>query len=280
MPGKEIYEEFIKWFGNTWIGLPESEYLRPMIESYYTPEEAEFLTGFPFAPKSLEELADIKDMDMEELAPKLKELAKKGMIYESIRGESVRYKLADSMFVFFRASLWHGRDEEPIKSTAPWINKYYSDTYWEQFRHTKIPALRTIPIEKTIDHANQVLPFEDVVKVVDDREYYTVSDCPCRHRYNLDPDSQDCQHPREVCLHFDELGHYIVENGLGREITRDETLEILKRRRIPVWCMGSSAGKKSPTRSETVAPATVCGSCPIITSVMKKAWIFPITGLK
>jgi electron transport complex protein RnfB len=32
----------------------------------------------------------------------------------------------------------------------------------------------------------------------------------------------------EVCLHFGRLGHYIVENGLGREITREETREILK----------------------------------------------------
>ena len=32
----------------------------------------------------------------------------------------------------------------------------------------------------------------------------------------------------ENCLHFNELGRYIVKNGLGREITKEETLEILK----------------------------------------------------
>jgi len=229
MSEKEIYEKFIKWLGNTWVELPESEYLRPMVKSYHTPDEAEFLTGIPFAPKSIEELADIKSMDPADLAPKLKELSRKGMITESIRGESVKYRLSDSMFVFFRASLWHGKDEEPIKSTAPFINKYLSDAYYEQFRHTIQRGLRTIPIDKTIEHGTQVLPFEDVVKVVDEKEYYTVSECPCRHRYHMDPDSQDCRHPNEVCLHFDELGRYCVENGLGREITRDETLEILKK---------------------------------------------------
>jgi NAD-dependent dihydropyrimidine dehydrogenase PreA subunit len=55
-----------------------------------------------------------------------------------------------------------------------------------------------------------------------------VSHCPCRHANNLDPDSPDSQYPTEVCLHFDKLGHYIVENGMGREITRQETEEILK----------------------------------------------------
>jgi len=33
--------------------------------------------------------------------------------------------------------------------------------------------------------------------------------------------------PLEVCLHFDALGRYIVENDMGREITREETEEIL-----------------------------------------------------
>ena len=35
--------------------------------------------------------------------------------------------------------------------------------------------------------------------------------------------------PSEVCLHFNELRRYCVENELGREITKEETLEILKK---------------------------------------------------
>ena len=136
MSEEEIYEEFIQWLRKAPLKVPESEHLRPLISSYYTPEEAEFLTGIPFSLKSLEELADINGMDPAELKPKLKELAKKGMIYESIRGESAKYRLSDFMFVFFRASGWHGQDIEPIKSTAPFINKYF-DTYAEQFRSVK-----------------------------------------------------------------------------------------------------------------------------------------------
>ena len=50
----------------------------------------------------------------------------------------------------------------------------------------------------------------------------------CRQRKHLDPDSSGCSSPLEVCLHFGRLGHYIVESGLGREITHIETKEILK----------------------------------------------------
>jgi predicted transcriptional regulator len=51
-----------------------------MLKTYITPEEAEFLTGFPFKWKTLEQLADIKDVDPAELEPKLKELGEKGLL--------------------------------------------------------------------------------------------------------------------------------------------------------------------------------------------------------
>jgi ferredoxin len=72
------------------------------------------------------------------------------------------------------------------------------------------------------------MPYEDVGELIKSLDYFTVSYCPCKHRKNLDPGSSDCEHPDEVCLHFGDLGRYIVENGLGREITREETFEILR----------------------------------------------------
>ena len=49
-----------------------------------------------------------------------------------------------------------------------------------------------------------------------------------RQRQILDDNGNDCDKPLSVCLHFDELGRYIVDNGMGREITRAETEKILK----------------------------------------------------
>jgi formate hydrogenlyase subunit 6/NADH:ubiquinone oxidoreductase subunit I len=44
----------------------------------------------------------------------------------------------------------------------------------------------------------------------------------------VDPDSAECKHPEEVCLHFGNLAHYLVDNGMGREITKEEAQDILK----------------------------------------------------
>ncbi len=227
MSNKDIFEAFIAWQKQTGVDAPESEYLMPMLESYYTPEEAEFLTGFPLGWKTIEQIAETKNMDPADLAPKLKNLSERGAVVQSFRKDMVRYRLADLLFTFMRGRLWDGKTDGPMKDTAPWFNKYFPE-FFEQFKYDQERGLRTIPISQTIEPGTQVLPFEEIVQVIDDREYYTVSACPCRQRYELDPDYQDCSHPKEVCLHFDDLGRYCVENGLGREITRDETLAILK----------------------------------------------------
>jgi len=114
-------------------------------------------------------------------------------------------------------------------------------------------GLRSIPIEKTIEIPTRLLPFEDIVSVVDRFEYYSVSQCPCRQRHNLDPETLDCPHPMEVCLHFDELGRYTVENGMGREITKEETLDILRK--------AADAGLVHAISNWEDKPDTICNCC-------------------
>ncbi len=130
-------------------------------------------------------------------------------------------------FVFMRGPYWAKDPDEATTAAAKPFNKYFYDGFMDQFAKAHTKGLRAIPIDRTVEDPRRILPYEDVVKFVDSQDYCTVSYCPCRQRKRLDPDSEVCDHPMEVCLHFGRLGHYIVENGLGREITREETKEIL-----------------------------------------------------
>jgi hypothetical protein len=78
---REIYQGFIDWLGKTWIGLPATDELLPLIRARYSPEDAALLIGMPFSPKSLEELAQLKGLDKDELGATLDALAKKGVVY-------------------------------------------------------------------------------------------------------------------------------------------------------------------------------------------------------
>ena len=228
MSEQEIYEQLIDWLRQNWYGIPEADEMRPMVKATYTPEEASFLTGMPFSARSLEELAEIKQMDPAGLKEKLEALVKKGLVFRTVRGDSVRYRLNDTYFVFGRVSYWGGGTDERTKKMAASANKYFLHGFMDQYAYTHAKGLRVLPIQEVIEDTRHILPYDEVVKVLDSVSYYTVSICPCKHRKNIDPDSPNCEYPTEVCLHFDQLGHYIVDSGIGREITREETEDILR----------------------------------------------------
>jgi formate hydrogenlyase subunit 6/NADH:ubiquinone oxidoreductase subunit I len=253
MTEEEVYRDFVSWLGKTWWGLPDSEHLMPLIKARYSVEEAAFLTGFPFSGNNLEAIAELKGRAPAEMKPYLDGLAQKGILFRRLSGDTVRYSLNDSYFVFFRSAFWPGADDESSRKMAPHVNKYYLDGFYDQYAAAHAKGLRALPIDQTIADTRQILPYEDVVQVLDNFEYFTVSACPCRHRKNIDDESHTCQKPIGNCLHFDALGRYCVENGLGREITRQETEQILKESADAGLVHGISNWKDKPD--------TICNCC-------------------
>jgi hypothetical protein len=97
----------------------------PLIQAHYTVEEAAFLNGTPFSGNNLQELAELKGRDPAELKPYLDGLAKKGILFRRLSGDTVRYHLNDSYFVFFRSAFWPEWDDESGRNMAPFVNKYF-----------------------------------------------------------------------------------------------------------------------------------------------------------
>ena len=258
MSQEEIYSRLIDRLRQTWWGLPEADELMPLIKATFTPEEASLLTGMPPSAANLEDLAKTKQMGPGELGQQLDRLAKRGILFRTVRGDTVRYRLNDSFFIHYRSAFWSGSTDERTKTIAPLVNQYYYHGGFDQYDLTHLKSLRVLPIQQTIEDTRQILPYEKVVKVLDSVDYFTVSICPCRHRKNIDPDSPNCKYPApggsiEVCLHFDLLGRYIVDNGLGREITRQETEEILRQ------C--AEAGLVHGVSNHQEGVDTICNCC-------------------
>jgi formate hydrogenlyase subunit 6/NADH:ubiquinone oxidoreductase subunit I len=229
MPEDEKYQKFVEHMDNPFLGWTESEHKLPMIMSLLTPEDADFLARFPLGTKSPEEIAEAMDMTLEDLEPLLQKYGELGVIYASIRGDSIRYRILDQVQMFLRMPYWHGKETEELKKTAHHANAYMEDGWYKPFDALNHNTLRAVPINRTIEDTRSQMPFEDIMQIIDDYEYYTVSYCPCRIRHKLNHHSQDTSHLLETCLHFDTLGRHIVKHGLGREITKQETIEILEK---------------------------------------------------
>ena len=94
--------------------------------------------------------------------------------------------------------------------------------------------MRVLPVNKSLKEGSQILPFDALVPMVEASSYRAVAHCPCRQmlRYT----GQGCDHELENCLHFGSTGRYMVEMEMAREITVEETFEILEK--IPSGRLG------------------------------------------
>ncbi|MCX6005252.1 MAG: 4Fe-4S binding protein [Chloroflexi bacterium] len=249
---RDVYFKFIEWLKQSWYGVPESDFLLPYVAARYTPQEAALLTGMPFSPKTLSELSELTKTNVDMLRQKLDELASKGLVYKQVKDGSERYHLHD-VFTNYRGFGWPGSHAQYSQAVGPLQHKYITGGLMSPWQNVKEKGLRVLPIDAAIEDTRGVLPYEEIRKILDKVEYFSVSHCPCRHANNLNPDSPDCQYPTEVCLHFDKLGRYIVENGMGREITRQETEEILKH--------SADLGLIHGISNQQEKPDTICNCC-------------------
>jgi formate hydrogenlyase subunit 6/NADH:ubiquinone oxidoreductase subunit I len=227
MEKRNIYQGLIEWFRKSGAYVPKSGTLEPLIEETYTVEEADCLTGMPLSLTEIDELAKIKGKDPVKLRAKLNEMAGRGLIYRTRIGGKIKYRPNPPRFVYLRSFFWPGRNDEHTKSVAPHVTRYYLDGFGDHWKDVKTKGLRALPIGKTIEDPRGILPYEAVLEVLQGQDRFAVATCACRHRKNSDPNLPNCTHTTENCLHFGKFADYIIENGLGREIGLDESLEIL-----------------------------------------------------
>lgn len=91
-----------------------------------------------------------------------------------------------------------------------------------------IGLMRVIPIDTAIDGESRRASYEEVMKYIADNDRFSVSDCSCRTARELMGDG--CGHLKEdMCIQMGHAAEYYVRTGRGREITREEAIEIIKR---------------------------------------------------
>jgi len=240
----------------TWrFNLPDSDDLLPMLRMRYSPEEARFLAQFPHRPTTLETLTQHLSMPAERLCDVMKPMIHEGLICEFNGKSGTRYALSDMVFSYYRMPGWRGRDDDWSRKLAALSNRYFTDHLGSDFRGYPTKGLRALPIDRTIADTRQIMPYEDVVRIVDQQDFFCVTTCACRHRHNADPDATSCKHETNNCLHFGMLAHYIVKHEMGRQITREEMFETLKQAADEGLVHGISNAK---TGADTICNCCSC----------------------
>ena len=88
--------------------------------------------------------------------------------------------------------------------------------------------MRVIPIETAIDGETRRASYEEVSKYLNDNDIFSVSDCSCRTSREIL--GEGCGHLKEdMCIQMGHAAEYYIRTGRGREITREEAFDIIKR---------------------------------------------------
>ncbi len=91
-----------------------------------------------------------------------------------------------------------------------------------------VGLMRVIPIEKAIDGNSRAASYEEISYYLDQAHRFSVSNCSCRTSREIM--GEGCGHLKEdMCIQLDHGAEYYIRTGRGREITKEEALEIIKR---------------------------------------------------
>ncbi|WP_300385821.1 FAD-dependent oxidoreductase [Clostridium sp.] len=88
--------------------------------------------------------------------------------------------------------------------------------------------MRVLPIQRAIDGNSRKASYEEVSKHLNEANIFSVSDCSCRT--SRESMGEGCGHLKEeMCIQLGHAAKYYIKTGRGREITKEEALEIIKK---------------------------------------------------
>jgi len=204
------------------VGAPDSKIIPAIFEALTDEKEARVLLAAA-PPATVAELSEKTGIAVEEIERMIDPLFAKGLIFKSRKPEGVRYYRPRHLLQLHDAT--GVAVNIPQKVLDLW--KEHTKTEWvdfvKKFEETlPRPVLRVIPVNVSVEPSSQVLAFEDMKELVDGARNLAVTRCSCRAIDGT------CGMPIDVCIQVDKAADYAIERGTGRQITKQETMELLE----------------------------------------------------
>jgi len=220
--GTDRYQKLAQHLDKLPGGFPPSESgaeLR-LLKRLFTPEEAELAVHLTLDREEARVIADRTGLDLAEAEQRLREMARKGLIFSiEPEGGPALYQAAPWIIGIYEFQV-NNLNDGLVKD----VNEYIR-TRSKVSRPQPVPQIRTIPVRQSIESHLETLPYERAEELVKAQEKFAVAPCLCRRKADIM--GSGCDAPRESCLMFGDWADYYVRNGLGRYIDQAEVMEIL-----------------------------------------------------
>jgi Na+-translocating ferredoxin:NAD+ oxidoreductase subunit B len=196
-----------------------------ILRQLFSEADADLFLRMEFKPETAKQVALSVGADVTDTAARLESMAKRGLIFRVREDETIRYFPVPFIVGIYEYQL-NNLNMPLLKD----ISKYYLTGLGATFHGQKTPHLRSIPINTEIVADRPVAPYDDAVAIVRSKSRISVAECFCRKAVSMY--GKTCKHPAETCLQFDTFADYYVENKMGRYISTDEALAILKQSEV------------------------------------------------
>lgn len=194
----------------------------------FTPEQAEIACSMPLESATPEEIAGkMKGADAEKIKVQLEEMANKGVVRSREREGKRYYELLPIVPGILEFQFMHGRVDERTKRLAQLLKNYGKAmknimlTAPPPVATAETPVAKKIPVEKEAFHLSTILPYDEVMKLIDRTEYIAAGTCVCRHQGDLL--DRPCDKPKEnMCMIFGPSANFANSRGFVRLLTKEE----------------------------------------------------------
>jgi len=246
----DLYQKLAQHLDNLPGGFPatESGVEQRILRRLFTPEDAELALSLTLLAEEPRVIARRAGIPVEEAARRFEAMEKKGLIYSiHTPGKPPQY-----MAQHFVVGIWEFQvnhlDPEFVRDFEEYRPALLDPDTWK-----KVPQLRTIPVGEAVDAQLEVLAYEKAEELVQAQDRFAVAPCICRQEMRLV--GEGCDKPLETCLSFGLAADFYQRNGLGRAITKEEALGILKQAETAGLVLSPGNAK------EALFICACCGCC-------------------
>lgn len=253
----KIYRKLQQHLDKQPIGFPatRSGIELKILKHIFDPTEAEITSYLSYKFEPVRTIYDkVKHLieSIEDLEVKLDCIMKKGGI-ELKTKEGIKHYCCSPLVV--------GMYEFQIERLTPRFVedfKSYTSTknFGLDFLSTKIPQMRTIPVEKSIQANLNVSTFDEIMSLLNGADGpFVILQCICRKKKLLEGHTCKVTNRKETCLAIDNMAEMSIASHIGRTISKDEAISIIDRNQDEGLILQPSNSRKAEFL------CSCCGCC-------------------
>jgi ferredoxin len=199
-----------------------------LLRYFFKPNEIQILLQLNFKYKSTREIYESlkSSYSKDKIDAILERLKTRGVIGWKEENDEIYYKLLP-LIVGLDESQNYNRSLKYLKLMREYL---IESGFAVRLATSKVPQFRTIPVEQSLEPGHIISAYDDVNTIIDNIEGDIVLiDCICRKSAILEGKKCKQTDRLETCLVFNEVASRWLERDLGRKITKEEALAILKK---------------------------------------------------